>query len=140
MSQKVKACLYVSYSQESMTIFLCKFDSNLWNKIWNEICDKYDCDNPLKPIHLENNKKKLKEDLEKYIKSNVTFLCELPSVKATKMETGKKIQNQYALPNKHTSSNSEKENIVTEISEKCKEAKTITNESFQLCRKKLLRF
>lgn len=110
-ARKVKACLYVSYLEESMTIFLYKFDSDLWNKIWNEICDNYDYDNPLKPIDLENNIKKLKEDLEKYIKSNVTFPCELPSVKTTnKMDTAKKIKNQYVLQNKHTSSDFEQEN------------------------------
>ena len=136
-AKRLKACIYASYSEESTTVFLCKFDSELWNKIWNEICDKYDCDNPTKPIHLSQNVKDLKEDLDNYINSHVTFLCELPSVKAQKeIPTVNKIKNQYILQNKHISSNFEKDNIVKNISETCKEAKTITNELFQLCRKK----
>ena len=135
--KKVKACLYISYSEESTTIFLCKFDSNLWEKIWNEICDQYDKENPVKPIHLKLNLKDLKGDLQTYIKENVTFLCELPSLKANlKLDKNQKIRNQYVLQNKHKSSIFNQTEVTNEISDTCKDAKNITNESFQLCRKK----
>ena len=136
-AKKVKSCLYVCYSEESTTIFLCKFDSELWSKIWNEICDTYDCENPMKPIHLPPNIEDMKGDLHNYIKMHVTFLCELPSLKAKKEKpTFNKLKNQYILQNKHKSLEFKKEAIIKNISEACKEAKKITKESFQLCRKK----
>ena len=138
--KKVKACLYISYSKESTIIFLCKFDSNLWEKIWNEICDQYDKENPVKPIHLKVNIKDLKGDLQKYIKKNVTFLCELPSLKANlKLDKNQKIKNQYVVQNKHKLSIFNQTEVTNEISDTCKDAKNITNKSFQLCRKKSYR-
>ena len=53
-----------------------------------------------------------------------------------KLDKNQKIKNQYVLQNKYKSSIFNQSEVTNEISDTCKDAKIITSESFQLCRKK----
>ena len=131
-------CLYISYSEESTTFMECKFDSDLWEHLWTETKKTYDYINPLKPSHLDANIGNIKASLQDYISQNVTFICELPSIKGFESDENinYRIKNPYKKGPVHVASEPDFQLIYSDIFEHCNKAKTMTEKSHELSRKK----
>lgn len=131
-------CLYISYSEESTTFMECKFDSDLWEHLWTETKKTYDYINPLKPSHLDANIGNIKASLQNYISQNVTFICELPSIKGFESDENinYRIKNPYKKGPVHVASEPDFQLIYSDIFEHCNKAKTMTEKSHELSRKK----
>ena len=139
--KNVQKCLFVSHSEESTAFHECKFDEDTWNVLWNECTDMYDLEDISKPTYLNSNVKNIKEQCDKYIVENITFLCELPSVvgfeSATKAHD--RVRNPYYNTEVNCTSVYDINQVAFDISDACIKAMQVTNNSFQLNRKKAKR-
>ena len=111
------------HSKESTTFMECKFNRELWQDLWTETKKHYDDINPSKPNHLDPNIKNLKASLEKYISTNVTLICELPSI--TAFESDQNINYRIKTPYKNGPLH---------------KAKNVTEKSHELSQKKLQKY
>ena len=136
--KNTEKCIHISYSKESTTFLECEFDEELWNKIWNETCKKYDVINTVKPKHLDIFIPQMKHDLDRYIEEYVKLICELPSITAYESETeiNYRIKNPHKKTSHHKVGIPDELLIVNNIVEACEKAKDITNQSFELSGKK----
>ncbi|CAC5400820.1 unnamed protein product [Mytilus coruscus] len=76
-----------------------KFDADLWKLVTDEIKDVYLCQTPKRPTRLSERSKLISEKIEVYRKTMVTFLCEIPSVKATSREISQTdVNSPYVFP------------------------------------------
>ena len=78
----VEKLIYSSWSNESSTAFLVKFDAQLWTMIHDEVCRVYGnaCVKRLSRISEES--KLIRTAFETFTKRNVKFLGEFPSITA----------------------------------------------------------
>lgn len=72
--------IFVSYSNESTTFHKVHFDEVLWERILGEATELYDKHGIVKPTRSRPQLKSLKELLSSFVKTNVEFLCEVPSL------------------------------------------------------------
>ena len=90
--------IYVCNSEESTTILDVRFDHCLWESITNYISDIYDNDSPKVP-KTSKATTEIKTKIKEFVKSNVSFVVEVPSVTATDGESSTPSSN---LPFKFT--------------------------------------
>ena len=79
---KTDKLIYVCYSEESTTILEVCFDNCLWESITNYISEVYDTDSPKIP-KTSKATNDMKTKIKEFVKSNVSFIVEVPSLKAT---------------------------------------------------------
>ena len=79
---KTDKLIYVCYSEESTTILEVRFDNCLWESITNYISEVYDTDSPKIP-KTSKATNDMKTKIKEFVKSNVSFIAEVPSLKAT---------------------------------------------------------
>uniref|UniRef100_K1QSC3 Uncharacterized protein n=1 Tax=Magallana gigas TaxID=29159 RepID=K1QSC3_MAGGI len=72
--------IFVSYSNESTTFHKVHFDEVLWERILGEATELYDKHGIVKHTRSRPQLKSLKELLSSFVKTNVEFLCEVPSL------------------------------------------------------------
>ena len=93
--------IYVSYSKESSTILELTFDEHLWNIVWEYLCEIYDGDSPKVPQKGGQTVKRIKSGIKEYVKSNVKFIVEVPSVIAVDSGVSQTIESlpfQFPMP------------------------------------------
>ena len=74
--------LYMCYSAESSTVFKINFSEKLWSLVWNEINVLYGTENPKRPVKRSDNLHEIQREISTFVKENVTFIAEVPSVMA----------------------------------------------------------
>ncbi|CAC5404088.1 unnamed protein product [Mytilus coruscus] len=129
----VKELMYLCWTEESSTVFRAKFDADLWKLVTDEIKDVYLCQTPKRPTRLSERSKLISEKIEVYRKTMVTFLCEIPSVKATSREISQTHVNcPYVFPVTKGSVDQSTENIELTL---CNVNRVI-DETYEICRRK----
>lgn len=78
----VDKAIYLSYNEESTTVFEIKFDRILWEEITEESEKIYGISKPKRPIKLSKFAATMKEKCKTFTETNVTFLGEFPSLKS----------------------------------------------------------
>lgn len=129
---QVDKLLYLSWSEESSTVFEAKFDKDLWDMIINESVALYESENPKRPTRLSPGSKDIKSKLSDYRNNSTKFLCEVSSVKGTSVALSQtQPLSPYIFP-------VQKLNILSEVDMPAVLTDTISalKESYQLCRKK----
>ena len=79
---QVSTLLFVSYSEESTVLLRVEFDHDLWNSLLTMASDIYPAVNPSAPKRLHPRLKFIRKDMERFTNTNVSFVCEVQSVKA----------------------------------------------------------
>ncbi|CAC5392113.1 unnamed protein product [Mytilus coruscus] len=130
----VKELMYLCWTEESSTVFRAKFDADLWKLVTDEIKDVYLCQTPKRPTRLSERSKLISEKIEVYRKTMVTFLCEIPSVKATSREISQThVNSPYVFPVVTKGSvDQSTENIELTL---CNVNRVI-DETYEICRRK----
>jgi hypothetical protein len=80
--------LYLSYSEQSTTAFIVKFDEYLWSLISTEVNELFNKEKISKPSRMRSNVRKIKEQLKVFVSEQVEFLCEMPSIRMTDVFSG----------------------------------------------------
>ena len=82
---QVPTLLFVSYSEwESTVLLMVEFDNDLWESLLSIASDIYPVVNSQPPKRLHPRLKVIRKDMERFRNTNVTFVCEVQSVKAIK--------------------------------------------------------
>lgn len=76
----VTELIYLSWTENSSTVFKVQYDATLWAKILQLCYDIYGEDRPKRPTRLQNVE--LKEEFNKFVSEKTELICEIPSVKA----------------------------------------------------------
>jgi hypothetical protein len=72
--------LFLSYTQESTTVFKVTFSESLWNKVWEELVALYGDNIPKRPSKLSKTVSALRNELKTFVVENTEFLVEIPSL------------------------------------------------------------
>ena len=79
--------LFTCWSMTSMTVFLARFDSELWNVCWSELVKVYGSEHPKRPTRFSEVSNRLRPLVKDYVEKNVEFLGEFPSCQAQSEES-----------------------------------------------------
>ena len=83
---KTNKLIYLCYSKESSTVFEVTFDENLWQMIWSYLCEIYDGEKASIPKKGGQRVREIKTGIKDFVKANVKFIVEVPSVTAIDSE------------------------------------------------------
>ena len=78
----VHECIYLSWTEESSTVFTIRNDEKLWQEMYTLLQQLYGGDKPLIPKKKPCSVPLLKEAIDSFRKNNITFWGEFSSVKA----------------------------------------------------------
>ena len=78
----VTTLMYISYSKESTVLLRVEFDNELWMSLLSLALDIYPISNHAAPKRIHPSLKNIRKHMESFTKTNVTFICEVQSVKA----------------------------------------------------------
>ena len=132
-SHGVNTGLFVSYSPESTAISEVCFDEDLWNEIVQEVRRVYG-DNARRPSKLGPVVAELKNKIAAYVKTNVSLLAELPSLRS---EVIGDLQTIEESPYLFASARPPVPlSTVGELVQSISEGAEVVNEGFRLCRRK----
>ncbi|KAL5016421.1 hypothetical protein ScPMuIL_006010 [Solemya velum] len=79
----VKELLFLCYTSDTITAFLVKHSEALWQKLLAEMIRLYGSQSPVKPTKISPVVSELRADINMFLKQNVEFLGEFPSIVAT---------------------------------------------------------
>ena len=74
--------IFLSWSYESSTAFFVANDRELWQSIEMELQEIYGCDHPICPKKKRDNVQAIKQGVEQFLLTNVSFLGEFHSAEA----------------------------------------------------------
>ena len=77
---------FICYSKESSTVFNVRFCPDLWRDLENETVTIYGQEHPVRPAKKSNRLYTIKEKIDKFVKENVKFVAEVPSILAKQCE------------------------------------------------------
>lgn len=86
VAQSCERALFVSYSKESTTVSMVKYDCNLWNAVLAEVVRLYDKDDITPPTKISPTTKHIKELISKFVETNVELIIEVPSQTSSTFE------------------------------------------------------
>ena len=127
--------IFVSYSKESTAFHEVHFDAELWEEIWNEALDLYDLDQPIKLTRSRPKSKSIKVQIASFVKTNVNFLCEIPSIQMIDSGLSHRISNsrfEQAWPVDKTEQKSTVEDVIMATNS----TKTVIGNGYNLMRRK----
>lgn len=79
---QVPILIFICYSEESTTVFKANFDEQLWEEIMNRLLDTYGKCSPVLMKKLPAGMPAFSKRIKEFCEENVTFLAEVPSLKA----------------------------------------------------------
>ncbi|XP_062569232.1 uncharacterized protein LOC134231307 [Saccostrea cucullata] len=132
-SMNVSELLYVCWTEESSTVFRVTFDEDMLSRIFQQAVVLYSPDEPKRPTRLSLESKDIKEILVDYREKNCEFLCEISSMKGTKLGCSYVIDESpyiYPVCNLDTKDDSEDFDDISNSVKSC------IMDAFQVCRKK----
>ncbi len=74
--------VYLCYTPTTSTVFVVKFDAELWELMWSTVTSIYGSSSATKPKRKSPVTVVLQERLSAFQQKNVRFVCEIPSLKA----------------------------------------------------------
>lgn len=92
--------IYISWSPESSVVLEVTYDAALFEKIIHVVTCIYGKDEPKRTSDTSDYSKRIKEDVSRFVASNVKFVAEVPSAKMC-VENGKRsssTDNPYHFP------------------------------------------
>jgi hypothetical protein len=131
--------LFVSYTEQSTCVFKVTYSKELGQHMWDEIQTLYGERPELHPpltSRLRNEAKQLKNEMQEFAEKNVQFLCEVPSIKGFSCahEPTNGMTEFCTHPAQNCERNSSDQPCL--IEETLMKAKTLVEETYELCRKK----
>ena len=88
LGYQVMETIFVSWSDDTTTAFLVKFDERVWLKLLAAARELYGDSDPVRPKKKLEIVPEMQDELLKFSETNVTFLGEFKSLKAAKCEHG----------------------------------------------------
>ena len=132
-SLETEELIYISWTEESSSVFIASFDEELWNMILEEAHTIYGKEHSKRPTRFSTKSKEIKAKFKEYKENFTRFICEVPSAKGTASALSQTtLQTPYVFSAsfcEETSSCDDIEILATEI-------KGAIRESYQICRKK----
>lgn len=135
--KNAKQCWYVSYSKQSTTLLSLRYSDEVWAKVWSLIKELFDTYRPKLPTNKNVGWLELKKVLSTYLHTHSTLICEIPSMTGNYVTQDNSMHDDIYLHVLPTMPSTIKPNsILSSIKQISIDARCVTEECFELLRKK----